>query len=278
MPESHPLTFPAIDPVLLHIGPLAIRWYALAYVAGILLGWLYVRALARRSDAAGAFALLAKEAVDDMVVYAILGIMLGGRLGYVLFYKPLYFLEHPLEILQLWHGGMSFHGGMLGFIAAFALYSRRYRISFWPVMDLMACATPIGLFFGRIANFINGELYGRPSDVPWAMIFPGSDGVPRHPSQLYEAGLEGIALFFLLFVLVRLFRASARPGLLSGMFLLGYSTARTVAELFREPDAHLGFIAGHITMGQLLSAPMWLLGAFLVARAYRRPHIAPTHP
>jgi len=257
------MQFPSIDPVAIHLGPLAVRWYALAYITGILLGWFYLRAMNRRMPLPN----LTPKALEEVLSYAVLGIVLGGRLGYVLFYKPGYYLEHPLHIPALWEGGMSFHGGLLGVLAAFILFCRRYRVSFLPFMDMMACATPIGLFFGRLANFVNGELFGRVSNVPWAMVFPHGGPLPRHPSQLYEAGLEGLALGVTLFLLQRFTRARTRPGLLAGGFLAGYACARLFAEQFREPDAHLGFLFGFITMGQLLCLPMLVLGAILLARA-----------
>jgi phosphatidylglycerol---prolipoprotein diacylglyceryl transferase len=259
------IAYPAIDPVLVQIGPIAIRWYALAYLAGLLLGWLYARWLARHSPR-----LVAPAAIDDFLTWATLGVVLGGRLGYILFYKPLYYLDHPLAALQLWHGGMSFHGGLLGVVVAGVTFCARRRIRTLAFADLIFCAAPIGLFLGRIANFINGELVGRPSDVPWAMVFPGYGPQPRHPSQLYEAGLEGLALFVILFLLWRVPAIRGRPGLLTGAFLIGYGVFRSFVELLREPDAHLGFIAEGLTMGQLLSLPMALIGVWFVLRAARR--------
>ncbi len=255
------LPFPAIDPVLIQIGPFAIRWYALAYIAGILLGWRFIRgrAAAMKNGPSA-------EEIDDFVVWATLGVVIGGRLGYVLFYKPDYYFSDPVAILQVWRGGMSFHGGALGMIAALALFARKRGVRFLVLADLVAAAAPIGLFFGRIANFINGELWGRVSDVPWAMVFPRGGPEPRHPSQLYEAGLEGALLFLILLAVARLPAARAREGFLTGAFLVGYGVFRTIAELFREPDAFLGFLIGGLTMGQLLSAPMILLGVWLMLR------------
>ncbi len=258
------IAFPAIDPVLVEFGPLAIRWYALAWIAGLLLGWRYIVHLVRR-DPRGIDAV----AIDDFLVWATIGAVLGGRLGYVLFYQPGHFLSHPIEIVKIWQGGMSFHGGLIGVIAAMVLFAGKRGLPAMTLTDLVACAAPIGLFFGRIANFINAELYGRPADVPWAVIFPNGGPVPRHPSQLYESLLEGALLFVVLWLLRRYGRALDRPGLLSGVMLLGYALARSVAELFREPDAHLGFLVGGTTMGQLLSAPMILLGVALVVVALR---------
>jgi phosphatidylglycerol:prolipoprotein diacylglycerol transferase len=258
------IAFPAIDPVAIQVGPLSIRWYALAYIAGILLGWWYMRSLTRRPPQA-----LTMRDVDDFVVWATLGVVLGGRLGYVLFYKPGYYLHEPLEALALWQGGMSFHGGLIGVILAIVLFARQRKVSWLKVGDLTVCAVPIGLFFGRIANFVNGELFGRPSDAPWAMVFPHGGPEPRHPSQLYQAALEGLVLFVLLFVLARYTRALERPGFLGGVFLAGYGVARVVGEIFRQPDAHLGFLAFGATMGQLLSVPVLLAGVYLMARAER---------
>lgn len=256
------LPFPAIDPVLVEIGPFAIRWYALAYIVGLLLGWRYVRWLSALPPK-----IMTREQVDDLLVWITLGVILGGRIGYVLFYKPGYYLYHPLDALAVWHGGMSFHGGLIGVLLAGYIFARRQGLHPLRVGDAVACATPIGLFLGRIANFINGELFGRPSDVPWAMVFPAGGPLPRHPSQLYEAFLEGVVLFLVLFLCARSQSIRSRPGLLGGIFLVGYALARIIAEFFREPDAHLGYLIGGVTMGQILSLPMLALGLFLIARA-----------
>lgn len=255
--------FPDIDPIIFQIGPLAIRWYSLAYIAGLFIGWHYCRRLALRPPAA-----TTPESFDDFFVWAILGVILGGRLGYVLFYKPGYYLDNPVEVLFLWQGGMSFHGGLTGVIVALVGFARHRKIKLLALSDIVACAAPIGLFFGRIANFINGELFGRPSDVPWAMAFPHGGPAPRHPSQLYEAGLEGLLLFVLLYLLVRL-GALQRRGLLAGVFLAGYALSRMTVELFRQPDQHLGFLVANLTMGQLLSLPMLLGGVGLVIWSLR---------
>jgi len=256
------IPFPAIDPVLIHLGPLAIRWYSLAYIVGLLAGWRYIRALALKPPHAAT-----PLEIDDFLTWAILGVVLGGRLGYVLFYNFDYYLENPLSVLKVWQGGMSFHGGFLGVVVAGLLFVRRRGIRILPFADLVACATPIGLFLGRLANFINGELFGRPSDVPWAVIFPNGGPYPRHPSQLYEAGLEGLALFALLHILSRWEAVRLRPGLLTGVFLSGYATARMIGELFRQPDFHIGFLTGGTTMGQWLSTPMLAVGLYLIVRA-----------
>ncbi len=258
--------FPNIDPVALSLGPLHIRWYALAYLVGFLAGWQYCLRLARKS----------KEVrpdegdVDDFLTWAIIGVILGGRLGYVLFYQSNLYLHDPLAALRIWEGGMSFHGGALGVILALILFAWRRKIELFRLSDMVVQVVPIGLFFGRIANFINGELYGRAAEIPWGVRFPHGGDVLRHPSQLYEAALEGLALFILLFVLSRFEAVRARPGIISGVFLIGYAAARGFVELFRQPDAHLGFIWGHISMGQILSAPMILAGLLIIALAVRK--------
>jgi phosphatidylglycerol:prolipoprotein diacylglycerol transferase len=260
------LHFPDFDPVAIKLGPLAIRWYALAYITGILIGWRHVRKIVTTPPKA-----MTELQVDDLVVWCTFGIVLGGRLGYVLFYQPSYYFTHPDQILALWHGGMSFHGGLLGVITALVLFTRRQKLSFRMVGDAVCCAVPIGLFFGRLANFVNGELYGRPADVPWAMIFPADpEKLPRHPSQLYEACLEGIVLFTVLFILRRA-GLRQRPGFIAGAFLIGYGMARIIGEFFREPDPFLGFLAFGTTMGQLLSVPLILAGAWLIWQAKPLP-------
>jgi phosphatidylglycerol:prolipoprotein diacylglycerol transferase len=263
------LPFPAIDPILISVGPFAIRWYALAYVAGILIGWRLAAAFAQRPALYAPTPAPGREALDDMILWAALGIVVGGRLGFVLFYNPAFYAAHPLEIPQVWKGGMSFHGGAVGMLAATWLYARGRGHAFFPLMDTIASVVPVGLFFGRIANFVNGELYGRVSDAPWAVAFPAGGFLPRHPSQLYQAALEGLVLFAVMMALVR-GGALARPGLVSGAFLAGYGALRIVGELFREPDPQLGFLIGGATMGQLLSLPMVAVGVWLMVRA-RRP-------
>lgn len=264
------LAYPEIDPVIVQIGPFALRWYGLAYLAGILGGWWYMRFLA--THPAGAKPAVKREQVGDFVAWATVGIVLGGRLGYVLFYKPAHFLAHPLEIFQVWQGGMSFHGGLLGVVVAVIWFCRANGIPLLAFGDLMACAAPIGLFFGRVANFVNGELFGRPAaDVPWAMVFPHGGPEPRHPSQLYEAGLEGLLLFVVLHLSWRVKAVRARPGTLTGIFLIGYAMARATVETYREPDTFLGFLWGGLTMGQLLSLPMLAVGVALLVAAWKRP-------
>ncbi len=256
------IPFPSIDPVLISFGPIAIRWYSLAYIAGLLLGWKLLRRLVLRTpDVAGL------GDADDYMVWAMLGVILGGRLGYVLFYNASIYLADPLSVLAVWRGGMSFHGGLLGVILATILFCRRRGIDLWPFADRVACISPIGLFFGRLANFINGELFGRVTDVPWGVVFPSGGPEPRHPSQIYEALGEGAVLFALLMWLAQSEPIRRRPGFLTGVFLAGYGSVRTVVELFRQPDAHLGFLSFGSTMGQWLSVPLILAGVFLIARA-----------
>ncbi|HWM83527.1 MAG TPA: prolipoprotein diacylglyceryl transferase [Pseudolabrys sp.] len=272
MPPFFVLPFPAFDPVLISVGPLAIRWYALAYIFGILLGWWYARLLIRKEQLWGGKPPLGTLDYDDFVLWVTFGIILGGRIGYVLFYNLPYFVDHPLEALQLWHGGMSFHGGFAGCVVAVVLFARKRHIPILSLGDLTCAAGPIGLFLGRIANFINGELWGRTTDVPWAMVFPTGGPLPRHPSQLYEAALEGIVLFVALALLIR-GGALKRPGLIVGCFAIGYALARSFSELFREPDAQLGFLWGGLTMGMLLSIPLLLAGVGFVVYALKRPSL-----
>jgi phosphatidylglycerol---prolipoprotein diacylglyceryl transferase len=264
------LPFPALDPILVQIGPFAIRWYALAYIAGILLGWVYARTIIKSTRPWGGPAPISATQFDDFVLWITLGIILGGRAGYVLFYNLQHFLNHPIEIVQLWKGGMSFHGGFIGCIVAVLWFARRKGVPVLSLGDLSCAVGPIGLFLGRLANFINGELWGRPSNVPWAMVFPGGGPVPRHPSQLYEAGLEGIVLFTVLAVVVWS-GGLKRPGLVIGVFALGYGAARCICELFREPDPQLGFLWGGSTMGMLLSLPMIVAGIGFILVALRKP-------
>ena len=259
------IPFPAIDPVAIAVGPFVVRWYALAYIVGLLIGWRYCLLLADRPPR-----LVERRDIDDFLVWATLGVVLGGRIGYVLFYKPGYYVEHPLEALYLWHGGMSFHGGALGVTIAILWFTRARRLPVFAFSDIIAEAIPIGLFFGRLANFINGELYGRETDVPWAMVFPGGGPVPRHPSQLYEAACEGLLLFLLLLIAEHS-GARRRPGIVSGLFLVGYAAARMSGELFRQPDVQLGFLVFGTTMGQLLSIPLLIAGILLGLWAWRRP-------
>ncbi len=269
------IPYPAINPIALGpyaIGPvaIAIRWYALAYIVGLLIGWRYCLALADRPPR-----LVRRLDIDDFLVWATIGVVLGGRIGYVLFYNAPYYAAHPLQAFEVWHGGMSFHGGALGVTLAIILFARQRRIAVFAFSDIITEAIPIGLFFGRIANFINGELFGRPSDVPWAMIFPNGGPVPRHPSELYEAFLEGILLFLLLFVAERR-GARRRPGIETGLFLAGYAVARIIGECFRQPDPQIGYLWLGTTEGQLLSIPVLIAGILVILWVRRRP--MPTAP
>ncbi|MFQ5954094.1 MAG: prolipoprotein diacylglyceryl transferase [Kiloniellales bacterium] len=258
------LPFLAIDPVAIQLGPLAVRWYALAYVAGIVIGWRYCLWLCRRRPA-----LMSPEHLDQAVAWIVVGIVIGGRLGYVLFYNPAHYLANPLQTLYLWRGGMSFHGGLAGVLIAMWLFARRRAIPYFRLTDVVGCGVPLGLFFGRVANFINGELFGRVSELPWAVVFPQGGPLPRHPSQLYEAALEGIVLFLVLAMMERAGLRS-RVGLLSGVFMAGYGLARLAVELVREPDPQIGYLLGGVTMGQLLSLPVLAVGVGLIAWS-RRP-------
>jgi len=265
------IAFPVFDPIAISIGPFAIRWYALAYIGGIVLGWIYARSLIKNEKLWGGPAPISLVQMDDFILWVTLGIILGGRTGYVLFYNLPFFIQHPAEIFELWKGGMSFHGGFLGCVVAVMWFAHKNRISILSLGDITTAVGPIGLFLGRIANFINGELWGRPADpnLPWAMIFPTGGPLPRHPSQLYEAGLEGILLFTVLAVMIRL-GALKRPGLILGSFIAIYGLARIIGEHFREPDPQLGFLWGGLTMGMLLSVPMVIVGAIIILLVLRR--------
>ena len=287
MPEAL-LPYPQIDPVLIHLGPLAIRWYALAYIAGLLIGWWAIGRMLRQKSLWTNPPFNGKppatpDDIGDLVVWATFGVILGGRLGWVLFYGialcsvspagamchglPMDFISHPIRIIAAWDGGMSFHGGLIGLIVALWLFTRRRKLNLFQVGDLVAAVAPIGLFFGRLANFINGELWGKVTDVPWAMVFPHAGPLPRHPSQLYEAALEGVVLFIVLQIALRVWRWHERPGLLAGTFFLLYGLFRAFAEVFREPDAPF---LGPISMGQALSFPMFAVAAFFFWYASRK--------
>ncbi|WP_353571907.1 prolipoprotein diacylglyceryl transferase [Candidatus Albibeggiatoa sp. nov. BB20] len=256
------LTYPQIDPVMLSIGPLQIHWYGMMYLVGFLLGWWLGVVRSKNPNSP-----VTAEQMGDLVFYIALGVVLGGRFGYILFYNLPHYIDNPLDILKVWQGGMSFHGGLLGVLLATGLYARYLGKTFFQFSDFIAPLVPLGLMVGRIGNFINAELWGRVSDVPWAMVFPLAGGLPRHPSQLYQALLEGLLLFIILWIYSR----KPRPTMaVSGVFLIGYAVFRSIAELFREPDAHLGFIAfDWLTMGQILSIPMIIFGTILILLAYR---------
>jgi phosphatidylglycerol:prolipoprotein diacylglycerol transferase len=256
------LTHPSIDPILFQVGPFAVRWYGLMYLLAFLSGWW----LGRRRIAAG-LAPVTRDQFDDLLFAAVLGIILGGRLGYVLLYKPAYYLAHPLESLYVWQGGMSFHGGFLGVLVAMAIFARRQRLDWWRVMDFVAPLVPLGLAAGRLGNFINGELWGRVTDLPWGMVFRDAGPEPRHPSQLYQFALEGLALFALLWW----FSSKPRPrAQVSAVFLIGYGVFRFIAEFGREPDSFIGLLALGLTYGQWLSLPMVLAGFALYAWSARQ--------
>lgn len=259
------LMYPDIDPVAIALGPVAIHWYGLTYLFGFLAVWILGGLRARRPGSGWQ-----PEEISDMLFYGALGVIIGGRTGYMLFYQFDLLMKDPLALLRIWQGGMSFHGGMLGVFVAMWLFGRKTGRSFFQVTDFMAPLVPIGLGAGRIGNFINGELWGRPTDLPWGMVFPFVDSQPRHPSMLYEALLEGLVLFVILWV----FSSRPRPlRAVSGLFMLGYGVFRFAIEFVRQPDAHIGFVAlGWLTEGQLLSAPMILFGIYLLVTAYRAKH------
>ncbi|MDO9064666.1 MAG: prolipoprotein diacylglyceryl transferase [Sulfuricella sp.] len=257
------LIHPQFDPIALHLGPLAIRWYGLMYLLAFALFLL----LGRQRIKTGPQPNWTVKELDDLLFYGVLGVVLGGRLGYVLFYQPVYFLAHPLEIFSVWQGGMAFHGGFLGVLVAMGVFARKTGKSWLAVTDFIAPLVPLGLGAGRIGNFINGELWGRPSDAPWAVVFPQIDSVARHPSQLYQFALEGLALFTMLW----LFSRKPRPtGAVSGLFLTGYGTFRFLVEYTREPDSFLGLLALNLSMGQWLSLPMIAAGIAMLRWAYRK--------
>ena len=258
-----------LDPIALDLGFLQIHWYSLAYIAGILLGWYYLTRLIAQPNAP-----MARRHADDFVFYATIGILVGGRLAYVLFYQP-DILQNPVDILKLWQGGMSFHGGALGVSLGILYMARKNGLSWLRIHDYIACCAPFGLFFGRIANFVNGELWGRPTNVPWAVIFPSAPGGdPRHPSQLYEAGLEGLLLGLVLAFFFWRTNARNEPGKLVGIFLFGYGLSRFIVEYFREPDLQLGTLSWGLTMGQTLTVPMLVGGIYLIATASKRRSVS----
>ena len=282
MPDSF-IPFPAFNPVAISagpwhltwpvdvtLGPLSIRWYALAYIVGIVIGWWYIRREISTPRLWNAIPRPHAIEIDDFVTWATLGIILGGRLGYVIFYDPVHYLADPADIIQIWHGGMSFHGAVAGLWLAMWRYAQPRSFSAYTLFDLVTSAAPIGLFFGRIANFINGELWGRPTDVPWGVLFPRAGELPRHPSQLYEMAMEGFVLFLVLRYLTHHRQALSRPGEVAGVFAIGYGLARIIAEFFREPDAQLGYILGFVTMGQILSLPMIGIGLWVLLGARGR--------
>lgn len=259
-----------IDPVALSIGPFDLRWYALSYIVGLLVGWRWGMVLARRSPQE-----ITADHIDRFLTWAVIGVIVGGRLGLFLFYAPSVFITDPLQILQVWHGGMSFHGGLIGVMIGMILFTRNNKIPLFALTDIVSTVAPFGIFWGRIANFINGEHWGRVTDLPWAMGFPKSgDLLPRHPSQLYEAGMEGVLLLTLVCVVVYRFQGYRRPGLTTGFFLTGYALARMVGEIFRDPEVLTHSLPFGTTWGQWLSLPMLLGGLYLIRRALGRPALA----
>lgn len=258
------LNFPDIDPVAIDLGVLQIRWYGISYISGILLAWWFLRYRALNTPESGWTAVQ----VSDLIYYGTLGVVIGGRLGSVIFYNLPYYVANPLDVLKIWQGGMSFHGGLLGVMTALWFYSRKIQLNFFDTTDFLIPVVPIGLFFGRIANFINAELWGAPTNLPWGVVFPNAGGVARHPSQLYEALLEGLVLFSIMWF----YSSRQRPRMaVSGLFLLGYGVFRSSIEFVREPDRDIGYIAGDwLTMGQVLSFPMIVVGVVMLFLGYRK--------
>ena len=254
--------FPDIDPVIFSIGAFSLRWYAMAYLAGIIISWILLKRNIKKYHLG-----ISSEQLDDLVFYTTLGIILGGRFGYIICYGDGYFWRNPAEILAVWHGGMSFHGGIVGVIIALFCYARKYKFSYLRITDLVALYTPIGIFLGRLANFVNGELWGRITTVPWAVKFPEGGYFPRHPSQLYEALTEGVIMFIILNLLWRKEYIRKHSGIISALFLIIYGLSRILMEFFREPDRQIGFILGNLTMGQLLSAPFLILGIYILHKS-----------
>ena len=266
------MTFPDIDPVIFAIGPVQVRWYGLAYVIGIMLGWRYARKLVENKNlwpAAGPR--MTALDIDDFLLWATVGIVAGGRIGYILFYDFAAVAANPLRALEIWNGGMSFHGGLLGTLVAMILFARSRNIPVFNLFDVVCAVVPVGLFFGRLANFINAELWGKLTDVPWAFVFPTGGPFPRHPTQLYEAALEGLLLLAVLAWLIYRRQALRRRGMIAGSFVAGYALSRIFVEFFREPDAHIGYLAGGwLTMGMVLSLPMLAVGLWVLSTARPR--------
>ena len=268
------MPFPEIDPVALSIGPLVVRWYALSYLAGVALGILYGRTLLKHKSLwPNNTPPLTPDQLVDFAMWAVIGAIVGGRTGYVLFYNPSFFAANPLAIFQTWMGGMSFHGGLTGIILAMYFFARHKKASFLSALDLLGAVSPIGLMLGRMANFINGELYGRETDLPWGIIFPGGGDVPRHPSQLYEAALEGLVLFLILRFVTRIWRGLRRPGLVAGLFGTGYALSRLLVEQVRLPDVQIGYLlnTGWLTQGMILTLPVLMCGLALTVFSLRKP-------
>lgn len=269
------LPFPDIDPVIFSVGPFDVRWYGLAYVCGILLGWVYAKALASKANLwPNNKTPMTILDIDDFILWAAIGIVAGGRIGYIFFYDLSAVIQSPIRAFQVWNGGMSFHGGLVGTLVAMILFAKLRKINMWHLFDIVCAAAPIGIFFGRISNFINGELWGRLSGAPWAFVFPEGGPFARHPSQLYEALLEGVVLFVLLAILAWKFNMFRKPGFIAGTFLSLYACSRIFVEFFREPDAHIGFLLGQwLTMGMLLSLPLLAVGIWSMITANSRTKV-----
>jgi phosphatidylglycerol:prolipoprotein diacylglycerol transferase len=271
------LPFPNIDPVIVQVGPLAIHWYGLAYIVGILFAYWYAKRLVTDSRLwAGGALPMKPEDLDDFLVWAAIGVVAGGRIGYILFYDFARYLANPLDIFAVWQGGMSFHGGFAGTTLAMFLFARSRGINVWSFFDAVAAGAPVALGLVRSTNFINSELWGRPTDVPWGFVFPNGGPFARHPSQLYEAALEGLVLFLVLRLLTHPLRKLKSPGFVAGAFVAGYGASRIVVEFFREPDQHIGYLlGGWLTMGMVLSTPMVVAGIWMMARAKRSAATSP---
>ncbi|MBL4784025.1 MAG: prolipoprotein diacylglyceryl transferase [Cohaesibacteraceae bacterium] len=265
------LPFPAINPVMIELGPIEIRWYSLAYILGLFLAIFYSKRLLVNSRLWLKPQVLTTQMLDDLLLWVAFGIIIGGRLGYVLFYDPVFYFQNPMQIPVLWSGGMSFHGGFLGAVSGIVLFARRKSLSILVLLDLAGASAAFGLFFGRLANFINGELFGRITDVPWAFVFPAGGPLPRHPSQLYEAGLEGIGLFIVARIATHQSGVLKYPGAMAGIFAIWYGASRIVVEFFRMPDQQIGYLLGPITMGMVLSLPMVIAGGVLLVSSMRQP-------
>ncbi len=259
------ISFPNLSPEIISIGGFSIKWYGLAYVVSILIGWKYISVISKNNGS-----IVSKKNIDDLVVWIAIGIILGGRLGYVFFYQPIEYIQKPIEIIAIWNGGMSFHGGLIGVLVSIIIFSKVRNISIFYISDMLAIVTPIGLFFGRLANFINQELWGKVTAVPWAVKFPSGGYLPRHPSQVYEALLEGLLLYLILGALWHFTKIRNKPGILTGIFVSGYSIFRVFVEFFREPDSNLGYIFYIFSMGQILSAPLLLFGIILITLSFNR--------
>ena len=255
----------SFDPVLIDLGFLQIRWYSIAYILGIILGWVYANKIIKSTEENKYnFVQISTQQFDSLIVYLVIGIIIGGRLGYVIFYNLEYYSQNFFEIIKLWQGGMSFHGGLLGVVISIIIFSKKNKISFFKIADIVSCVAPIGIFFGRIANFINGELYGKISSLPWSVIFPSAGNSPRHPSQIYEALLEGIVLYLIINYFALKKDLIYKPGFISSLFLIIYSILRIFSEIFREPDAHLGLLFNYFSMGTLLSLLTIIFGLFII--------------